>query len=254
MRERQSLGCKGYQLVLLLPLFTMLACGGSIDALPEEGRVTADAASSMDAAPTDSTSALPQDAAAAETNAPPPDDALCFVKAAADCVDCCIQCCGSNHPAGNQSFISIEQSCVCAAGSPCAEPCAYEFCINSGPGLGDKCDVCLNAEIAGPCGAVLDAGCSADPACSGYVACTNGCALAATPPPIQDAGAPDTGCGSACEDAETDLDAGGPDFPPYCTQGSACDASIVHTCDAGMGCTQVCACIGGTQMCNIGCP
>ena len=152
----------GFAALIVGVSWSLLACGGAV-ADPTDGGPSADAytESSGDSSIVD-TGAL--DAG------PPPDDNPCFIKNH----EGCIQCCQDNHYAGLQEYLSLVESCVCGAG-PCAKLCALEFCVSVGPATGDKCDECIQSALSGQCGVPVDAGCSADPACGGYLACSNRC-------------------------------------------------------------------------------
>ncbi|HEX3344348.1 MAG TPA: hypothetical protein VHS09_07230, partial [Polyangiaceae bacterium] len=215
--KRDSVRRFGWPLALVLA-----ACGGTVRPTENDGGSFPDAPSG-NVTTVPATDAADAFAGTLDSGAagPPPNDSLCFENAHLGCIDCCVQCCGKDHMAGILDHVALVKSCVCGAG-PCAEPCSYELCIGTVPVIGDVCDKCVNAALAGPCGGPVEAGCAADPDCTAFEACSDQCVIPLPDAGEEDAGIPDSGCASACEDADAadpwDVDAWV--VPPACMQGA----------------------------------
>lgn len=93
----------------------------------------------------------------------------------------CYSCCQTDDAAGAMSFFADVAGCLCMGG-PCTTACAGagDYCATPGNVMTMTCESCVTTNTSA--GAVCDtstgkiaAACAAEPGCTAYLACADGC-------------------------------------------------------------------------------
>ena len=83
--------------------------------------------------------------------------------------DTCLNCCGTAHQDGYNTFYGSYIECLCT--SACATECSLSLCDQTNPTQPDaECDACIQAN-GNSCQADVSAACSADPDCIAFDKC-----------------------------------------------------------------------------------
>jgi hypothetical protein len=90
--------------------------------------------------------------------------------------DACVTCCQTAYMTGAQDFTNDLGMCACTSPGTCATQCSA-WC--SGGSQTAACTSCLETSLgsSGTCLTPVETACSADPACTDYVNCGDGCPM-----------------------------------------------------------------------------
>jgi hypothetical protein len=170
------------RLALRLAHVAVLSCGGRLASDNLEGGqkdsgtppVDASTITTRDSA-SGSQEASPVDAGIVDSSTDPPFTVAWDAGSCGAMADC-VACCQDLHATGNMTYYQDVQACVCSAG-PCQTACADEYCATFALIMGDPCDTCILAAVAGGgmCSTSPTYACLADTECAAYLECANGC-------------------------------------------------------------------------------
>jgi len=95
---------------------------------------------------------------------------------------CIGTCCQGAYALGSTDFFQDIANCLCAGGGPCASACggAGDYCSSPGSAATNRCETCIDSYLApgeacDPTVGDIATSCAADPDCTAYLICADGC-------------------------------------------------------------------------------